>query len=100
MEPVSVNLGGVQPVGSGPAAEPGGPAQGSNFREMLDGYLREVNSLQTTADVAVRDLAVGKSDSVHDVIVAVSEADLSFRLMMEVRNRLLEAYKEIMRMQV
>jgi flagellar hook-basal body complex protein FliE len=42
----------------------------------------------------------GQTSNLHEVIVAMSEADLSFRLMMQVRNKLLEAYKEIMRMQV
>jgi len=77
-------------------AEPGGPG----FKETLKNYLDEVNDLQRDADKALADLATGKVDNLHEVIVAMSEADLSFRLMMEVRNRLLSAYQEIMRMQV
>jgi len=74
--------------------------EGPSFKETFQSYLDEVNDLQLQADQAVRDLATGKVDSLHQVIVAVSEADLSFRLMMQVRNKLLEAYKEIMKMQV
>ena len=74
--------------------------QGAGFKKVFDRYLSEVNSLQEQADVAVRDLATGKTDNLHDVVVAVNEADLSFRLMMQMRNRLVEAYREIMRMQV
>ncbi len=79
----------------------GGKAEGaSSFRELMDNYLQEVNSLQQEADKAVLDLAAGRKDNLHQVVAAINEADLSFRLMMEVRNKLLEAYKEIMRMQV
>ena len=70
------------------------------FREMLDGYLKEVNAMQQEADKAVHQLATGKMDNLHQVVVAMNEADLSFRLMMQMRNRLVEAYKEIIRMQV
>ncbi len=79
--------------GSQESAKPG-------FKEMLDRHLHEVNALQHQADKAVQQLATGKMDNLHQVIVAINEADLSFRLMMQMRNRLVEAYKEIMRMQV
>ena len=73
---------------------------GGDFKEMLEGYLKEVNTLQHKADQAVNDLATGKTENLHELIAAVNEADLSFRLMMEMRNKLVDAYKEIMRMQV
>jgi len=83
----------------GAPAAPGGVRE-TGFRDLIAKYLEDVNALQTEADRAVAGLATGKLDNLHQVIVAVNEADLSFRLMMQVRNRLLEAYKEIMRMQV
>ena len=76
------------------------PQGASNFKELMDSYLKEVNDLQQEADKAVLDLAAGRKDNLHQVVAAINEADLSFRLMMEVRNKLLEAYREIMRMQV
>ncbi|MFO8008047.1 MAG: flagellar hook-basal body complex protein FliE [Candidatus Brocadiia bacterium] len=89
---------------------PGGPSElplrgsqtpdGADFGKLMKNYLKEVNALQQEADRAVYDLATGRLDSMHKVVAAVNEADLSFRLMMEIRNKLLEAYKEIMRMQV
>ena len=75
-------------------------ADGPGFGEVLKEHLAEVNGLQIEAEKAVRGLMTGKADNLHGVIVAMSEADLSFRLMMQMRNKLLEAYKEIMRMQV
>ncbi len=89
---------------------PGGPevprpagektSESGQFKKMLQGYLEEVDQLQKEADKAVFDLASGKLESLHQVVAAVNEADLSFRLMMAIRNKLLEAYKEIIRMQV
>lgn len=101
MESRPVNPNGVGALaGRTPGLQGARGAGGPGFREMLARHLQEVNALQGEADKAVRDLAVGKTDNLHEVIVAISEADLSFRLMMQARNKLLEAYKEIMRMQV
>jgi flagellar hook-basal body complex protein FliE len=71
-----------------------------SFKELIGRYVREVNDLQQEADQSVLELATGKTDNLHQVVAALSEADLSFRLMMEIRNKLLEAYQQIMRMQV
>jgi flagellar hook-basal body complex protein FliE len=101
MEPVPINPDGLSPLGGAegrPRARPAGGA--GEFRELLARHLGEVNALQGKAQQAVRDLMAGQTGNLHEVIVAMSEADLSFRLMMQVRNKLLEAYKEIMRMQV
>lgn len=101
MESSPVNADGVGPL-PGPDSRPQltSEAKAPSFKEMLGRYLDEVNALQEQADTAARDLAVGKTANLHEVIVAISEADLSFRLMMQMRNKLVEAYKEIMRMQV
>jgi flagellar hook-basal body complex protein FliE len=101
MQPTPIN-----PSPTGPLAGSGGtqPAEGGSaaedFKKVFKAHLREVNALQEEADVAVRDLVTGQTDNIHEVIVAVTEADLSFRLMMQMRNKLLEAYQEIMRMQI
>ncbi len=70
------------------------------FKDLLNNKITDVNNLQVEADKLVRDFVTGNTDNVHEVLVAINEADLSFRLMMEVRNKLVEAYKEVMRMQV
>ncbi len=52
------------------------------------------------ANAAVRDMALGKTDNLHDVMLQMAQADLSFHLILEIRNRLTDAYQEIMKMQV
>jgi flagellar hook-basal body complex protein FliE len=101
MEPVPINSDLVKALGEAdsPVLKRLGSAQ-PGFRETLERYIQDVNSLQVEADKAVRNLVTGKMDNFHEVIVAMSEADLSFRLMMQMRNKLVDAYKEIMRMQV
>jgi len=97
----------MQPLPIGPerlplsgTPKPGVAGDAAGFKKMLEGYMEQVNQLQQEADKAVVELASGKLDNLHQVVAAMSEADLSFRLMMQVRNKLLDAYKEIMRMQV
>lgn len=85
---------------SRPGAQDAAKTGGTGFGDMLKQHLDEVNDLQREADMAVRDLITGETDNVHQVLSAITEADLSFRLMMQVRNKLVDAYKEIMRMQV
>ncbi len=101
MEPSAINPEGVRALlGSRLTQQPAQAAGAPSFKDMVEQYLQDVNALQVEADKSVRNLMTGKTDNFHQVIVAISEADLSFRLMMQMRNRLEEAYKEIMRMQV
>jgi flagellar hook-basal body complex protein FliE len=62
--------------------------------------MEEVNSEQLTADQAIKDLVAGKSKNIHETMIQIQKAELSLKTMMQVRNKILEAYKEIMRMQV
>ncbi|MEI6565930.1 MAG: flagellar hook-basal body complex protein FliE, partial [Verrucomicrobiota bacterium] len=59
-----------------------------------------VNAKQSTASQTVQDLQAGNNVSLHQAMIAMEEASVSFQLMVEVRNRLLESYQELMRMQV
>lgn len=70
------------------------------FAELIDKVLSDTNAQQIQADQAVRQLATGQTDSIHEVVLAVTKADLAFRLVLEVRNRLIDAYQEVMRMQL
>ena len=74
-------------------------AQGS-FRKMLQTSIAEVNQLQKAADTSIEQLVAGRSRNLHETMIAMEKADISFRLMMEVRNKIIEAYNEVMRMQV
>jgi len=73
--------------------------QGS-FRKMLQTSIAEVNQLQNAADNSIEQLVAGRSRNLHETMIAMEKADISFRLMMEVRNKIIEAYNEVMRMQV
>lgn len=78
------------------AAAPVGGNFGSWFARELD----SVNAALGAADADVRALAAGETHSLHEVMIRLEEAKLSFQLMAQVRNRLLEAYQEVMRTQV
>jgi flagellar hook-basal body complex protein FliE len=89
---------------TGPGA-PGAASQpattgGPSFGGVLKDSLAQVNQLQRSADQAITDLATGGPTSLHDTMIALEKADLSFRLMMQVRNKIVEAYQEVLRMQV
>ncbi|MCX8154882.1 MAG: flagellar hook-basal body complex protein FliE [Verrucomicrobiae bacterium] len=80
-----------------PAPAPQGPQA---FGRLLDHFVTEVNDRQLHAREAVNDLLAGKNTSLHQTVIAMEEAQVSFQLMVEVRNKLLESYQELMRMQL
>jgi len=59
-----------------------------------------VNQHQHQADTAIKELVAGRSKNIHETMLTIERADTSLKLMMQVRNKILEAYREIMRMQV
>jgi flagellar hook-basal body complex protein FliE len=69
------------------------------FVETLRGAMDQVNELQNTADIKAGALLEGNGMDVHSAMIAVEKADLSFQLMMQVRNKIVAAYQEISRMQ-
>jgi flagellar hook-basal body complex protein FliE len=73
---------------------------GADFGRLLQRGLNAVNAEQAGASQAVRDLALGHTDSLHQVMWSVARADLAFRLVLEIRNRLIEAYQEVTKMPV
>lgn len=81
------------------AAEGGTPAEGVPFSEMLGDLLNNVDQAQKQADESIQRLAAGDSVSLQDVVLRLEEADLTFRLMKEIRDKLISAYKEVMSMQ-
>jgi len=82
-----------------PPSSPGSAA-GATFTRLIDQMLSHVHEQQAKADTAVNDLVLGRTDNLHNVMLSVANAELSFRMILEIRNRLTEAYQEIMRMQV
>jgi flagellar hook-basal body complex protein FliE len=84
-----------------PAATPaaGGTTNvGATFENLLGNMVQEVNAKQTAAGEAVKGLMSGQNVSLHQAVIAMEEASVSFQFMVEVRNKLLESYQELMRM--
>ncbi len=79
---------------------PGGPSGGESFGDVLKGMLSETNKLQTDAAEIAQKFATGEIDDIHDVMIAAEKAGVAFELVMEIRNKLIESYQELMRMQV
>lgn len=70
------------------------------FGEFLRESLQKVDALQKDADAAVSQIAQGEDMGIQEAMVAIEKADVTFKLMMEVRQKILDAYQEVMRMQV
>ena len=71
-----------------------------NFSELLADSIAEVNQLQQDADKAIQRLATGKSKNIHETMLAVEKAEIAFKTMNQIRMKVIDAYKEVMRMQV
>jgi len=69
-----------------------------SFDEVLGQLIKDVDTAQKDADVSIKQLAAGDSSSIQDVVLKLEEADVAFQLMKEVRNKLMEAYKEVLTM--
>ena len=71
-----------------------------DFAQLLKNSIKEVNDAQLAADEAVKKVLSGETKDIHETMITLQKADVSLKLMMEVRNKLIEAYQEIMRTQV
>jgi flagellar hook-basal body complex protein FliE len=78
----------------------GAEEESASFANTLTESLDKVNDLQKEADKAIEDFATGKTRNIHETMIAVNKADLAFRLTMQVRNKIVEAYQEVMRTQI
>ncbi len=95
--------------GIGPIARPGaiefsgidpGARTDQPFSKMMNQMLGEVMQSQGKMDQDVTSLATGQAENVHEIVLNVAQADLMFRLVMEVRDRLISSYQDVMRMQI
>ncbi len=73
--------------------------KGPSFQSVLGDLVREVKGLQDDASRSIEGLVTGETENVHDVTTRMAEAGIAFDLMMEVRNKLLDAYQQILQMQ-
>lgn len=74
--------------------------QDGSFNELLKNSISKVNQLHNEADNAIKELASGNENNIHQTMIALKKAEISFELMMQVRNKIISAYEEVMRMQV
>lgn len=70
-----------------------------SFGDVLKDAVASVNEVKQDAEKSVQELMTGENKNLHETMIALQKADISFKLMMQIRNRLLEAYREISRMQ-
>lgn len=76
------------------------PNNGDGFGKAIEQTLNKVNDQHTDSNQSIVDLLSGKQKDVNSVVADVAKADMSFKLLVGVRNKLVEAYKETMRMQI
>ncbi|RKY02556.1 flagellar hook-basal body complex protein FliE [Candidatus Poribacteria bacterium] len=91
--------GGVK-AGYGPKVKNTPSGEGKSFIDVLKESIQKVNELQMEADRAIAELATGKNMDIARTMIAVEKASIAFQLMTQIRNKIVEAYQEIMRMQL
>lgn len=101
LAPAQLPSGPLREIQSAGAPAEAGPLQpaGESFANVLGRIAGEANQQQQVASDALTALQSGQNVSLHQAVIAMEEANVSFQLMVEVRNRLLDSYQEIMRMQ-
>jgi flagellar hook-basal body complex protein FliE len=72
----------------------------TSFSDLLQNFIKDVNNDLINAKNIEQDLSLGKIQNIQDAMYQIEKADISFRLLIEIRNKALESYQEIMRMQV
>jgi len=85
-------------AGTNPASGVTGPDDAPDFDQTLNGMMNQVADMQTSAQAQVVSLLQGNGQDVHSAMIAVEKADLSFQLMMQVRNKIIQAYQTISQM--
>ena len=74
--------------------------EGRSFGEILADSIQQVNELQADVDVRMEKIAAGEAANVHETLLEVQRAEMSMQMLLQVRNKLVSAYQEIMRLQV
>ena len=83
----------------GKLAKPG-KAGGTSFESTLKSFMTDVNEMQNKASESIDKLAAGEITDVHQVMTSVEEANTAFNMMMEIRNKVMEAYQQVMQMRL
>jgi len=100
MTDVSIH-GGLKPAGITPEkSDSEKQAGGGSFGTVLKDAISDINKLQNDADKTIAKVQLEDAGSIHEAMIALEKAGISFQVMMQVRNKILDAYQEVMRMQV
>jgi len=86
-----------RPGAAAPASRPSG---GPDFKEVLMKQIADVNKLQKDAEMAIEDLAAGRRDDMDGVLIAKQKADIAFKMLLQVRNKMMDAYEEVKQIRV
>lgn len=96
IDPIGAKL--ISDLDSSQIAVTGPPDQ--SFTQTLKDSIQQVNTIQSEADQTVVNLMSGKNQDLHETLISLEKASVSFQLMMQVRNKIITAYEEIFRMQI
>lgn len=91
---------GLSPLQSKQAAQGPREIQGPQFKELMLKEIEQVNKLQQDAEYAVEDLVAGRRDDMDSVLMAKQKADIAFQMLLQVRNKLMDAYDEVKQIRV
>lgn len=95
-----ISPGGAVPLPASPISTPGESSQPGAFQSTLESAINRVEGLRTEAHQSVENFLAGEGEELHSAILATQRANLAFELMMQVRNKVVSAYQEVMRMQM
>jgi len=90
----------IQPAGPIEIGGPARPSGSSDFSNILQSAIAEVEGSRTAADQSVQNFLTGDGEDLHSTVLAVQRAGLEFDMLMQVRNKVVSAYQEVMRMQM
>jgi flagellar hook-basal body complex protein FliE len=101
MNDILIKSGDLLPSGFN-SEKPSGDMKGGSkdFSQVMRDTVKEINQLQTNADEAIAKVQLDNTANIHEAMVALEQASISFRALMQVRNKIVDAYQEVMRMQV
>jgi flagellar hook-basal body complex protein FliE len=100
--PISLTQGVIAPIPNiaAEAAQNAGEVSPSNFKDLLKKALTDLNASQVGANDAIKSLATGGEENLHDVIIAMEKASMTLQYGIQIRNKVLEAYQSVIQMQI
>ncbi len=100
INPIDPRMGSIEQIMPQARARAGVSASGNDFQEILVEQIEKISELHARADNLVKSLAMGDDVDLHEVVIAVEKADLALMFAVQLRNKVLESYQEITRMQL